>query len=73
MVFFFFFFFPIKVLLAFGLCTGASSYFLNFKKLQEIPKKKKKKKKEDSVQFKKKKPHYSVLLFANLILNCYKI
>jgi hypothetical protein len=49
MVFFFFFFFPIKVLLAFGLCTGASSYFLNFKKLQEIPKKKKKKKKNPSL------------------------
>jgi hypothetical protein len=54
MVFFFFFFFPIKVLLAFGLCTGASSYFLNFKKLQEIPKKKKEQKKKTRYSSRKK-------------------
>jgi hypothetical protein len=65
-------FFPLKYYWPLDSVREPHLTFLTLKSYKRYQKKKKKKK-EDSVQFKKKKPHYSVLLFANLILNCYKI
>jgi hypothetical protein len=65
-------FFPLKYYWPLDSVREPHLTFLTLKSYKRYQKKKRKKK-EDSVQFKKKKPHYSVLLFANLILNCYKI